>query len=200
MCRPAPRCPVRASSCSPTTSATLRRWDAARGIDMPAKERHARGRRGRRLMGHEVIPLAERHLASGDRRRRVLLRALVALRGRQPTGQGRRRDRPGRFHRCLDRTTPHFEVHPKPGAPVDGFPLLLGLCAEETNTPAVTSGATPDGALAGAIGSNRLSARTCGFESHSGHHSDRLTTPLVRKHMWVRIPLRAPDRTRTRVR
>ncbi len=29
----------------------------------------------------------------------------------------------------------HFEVHPQHGAAVDGFPLLLGLCAEETNTP-----------------------------------------------------------------
>jgi murein DD-endopeptidase MepM/ murein hydrolase activator NlpD len=29
----------------------------------------------------------------------------------------------------------HFEVHPQHGAAVDGFPLLLGLCAEETHAP-----------------------------------------------------------------
>jgi murein DD-endopeptidase MepM/ murein hydrolase activator NlpD len=29
----------------------------------------------------------------------------------------------------------HFEVHPHHDAAVDGFPLLLGLCAEEINTP-----------------------------------------------------------------
>ncbi|MET0628449.1 MAG: peptidoglycan DD-metalloendopeptidase family protein [Acidimicrobiia bacterium] len=29
----------------------------------------------------------------------------------------------------------HFEVHPKAGAAVDGFPLLLGLCADESVAP-----------------------------------------------------------------
>ena len=186
------------SSCSPTTSGAPRPGGRVHmGIDMPALDRHARGRGGRRVHAsrRRAAPAATARGSPASTTSPTTTRTSPTTRVRERlVTAGDVIGYVGIDRRC------HRPAPPLRGAP--GCPArrrrsirsrcCLGLCAEETSTATrVTSPPSPGWRnLADAIGSkpivlghvgsnptpgtrsahqHRVPARACGFESHSGH-------------------------------
>ena len=131
-------CPVKGSSCSPTTSASsASRRPVHPGIDMAALTDTPVVAVADGFMRHDVGGAGGNGAwLTGARRLLLLLRALLPLRGRGRTRRRGRRHRLRRHDRQRDRAAPPLRDPPgKPGEnpPVDPFAtLLVLLCATRT--------------------------------------------------------------------